>query len=156
MWRRALHSWATPLLDSEPLSTVLSCQMITDLSVQFTQLCPTLCDPMDCSTPGFPVHHQLLELAQTHGHRVGETIHPTISSSVVPFSSCLHSFPAPGSFPRSQFFTSGGQSIKDLYLISNQFISSWLQSILYSMNELLMINCFYSSAYNFSKTYHCP
>ena len=38
------------------------------------QLCPTLCDPMDCSTPGFPVHHQLLELAQTHVHRVGVAI----------------------------------------------------------------------------------
>ena len=37
--------------------------------------------------------------------------HPTISSSVIPFSSCLHSFPASGSFPMSQFFTSGGQSI---------------------------------------------
>ena len=37
--------------------------------------------------------------------------HPTISSSVVPFSSCLQSFPASGSFPRSQIFTSGGQSI---------------------------------------------
>ena len=37
--------------------------------------------------------------------------HPTISSSVVPFSSCLQSFPASGSFPLSQFFTSGGQSI---------------------------------------------
>ena len=37
--------------------------------------------------------------------------HPTISSSVIPFSSCLQSFPAAGSFPMSQFFTSGGQSI---------------------------------------------
>ena len=37
--------------------------------------------------------------------------HPTISSSVVPFSSCIQSFPSSGSFPRSQFFTSGGQSI---------------------------------------------
>ena len=46
--------------------------MITQLpSVQFSsvaQSCPTLCDPMDCSTPGLPVHHQLLELAQTHVH----------------------------------------------------------------------------------------
>ena len=44
-------------------------------SVQFssvTQLCPTLCDPMDCSTPGFPVHHQLLEPTQTHVHRVSD------------------------------------------------------------------------------------
>ena len=42
-------------------------------SVQFTsvtQSCPTSCNPMDCSTPGFPVHHQLLELTQTHVHRV--------------------------------------------------------------------------------------
>ena len=45
------------------------------------QSCLTLCGPMDCSTPGVPVHHQLLEFAQTPVHRVG---HPTISSSVVP------------------------------------------------------------------------
>ena len=63
---------------------------------------------MDCNTPGFPVYHQLPELAQTHAHRVG---HPTISSSVIPFSSCLQSFPASRSFPVSQFFTLGGQSI---------------------------------------------
>ena len=45
---------------------------------------PTLCNPMDCSTPGLPVHHQLLELAQTHVHRVGDAFqasHP-LSSSV--------------------------------------------------------------------------
>ena len=36
--------------------------------------CPSFCDPMDHSTPGFPIHHQLLELAQTHIHRVGDTI----------------------------------------------------------------------------------
>ena len=41
------------------------------------QSCPTLCDPMDCSTPGFPVHHQLLELAQTHAHSVGDAIQPS-------------------------------------------------------------------------------
>ena len=69
-----------------------------------------LCDPMDCSMPGLPVHHQLLEFIQTHVHWVGDAI-PTISSSVVPFSSCLQSFPAAGSFQMSQFFTSGGQSI---------------------------------------------
>ena len=39
-----------------------------------TQSCLTLCDPMDCSTPGLPVHHQLLELVQTHIHRVGDAI----------------------------------------------------------------------------------
>ena len=41
------------------------------------QSCPTLCDPMDCSTPGLPVHHQLLELAQTHVHWVGDAIQPS-------------------------------------------------------------------------------
>ena len=59
--------------------------------------CLTLCDPMDCSLPGFPVLHYLLELAQTHVHWVGDpTIHPTISSSVAPISSCPQSFPASG------------------------------------------------------------
>ena len=43
----------------------------------FTQSCPTLCDPMGCSTPGFPAHHQLLELAQTHVHQVGDAIQPS-------------------------------------------------------------------------------
>ena len=42
-----------------------------------TQLCPTLCDPMNCSTPGLPVHHQLLEFTQTHAHRVGDAIQPS-------------------------------------------------------------------------------
>ena len=49
-------------------------------SVQFssvTQSCLTLCDPMNCSTPGFPVHHQLTELTQTHVHRVSDAIQPS-------------------------------------------------------------------------------
>ena len=68
----------------------------------------TLCDLMDYSTPGFPVHHQLPELAQTHVHRISDAIQP---SHHFPFSSCLQSFPASESFPMSQFFTSGGPSI---------------------------------------------
>ena len=66
-------------------------------------------DPMDCSMPSFPVHHQLLELAQTPVHRVGDAIQP--SHPVIPFSSCLQSLQASGSFQMSQFFISGGQSI---------------------------------------------
>ena len=72
------------------------------------QSCPTLCDPMDCSTPGLPIHHHLLEFNQTHV--LSRWCFPTISSSVIPFSSCFQSFPASGSFPVSQFFPSGGQS----------------------------------------------
>jgi len=70
----------------------------------------TLCKTMDCSTPGFPVHHQLLELAQTHVHRVSDAIQPSHPLSS-PFSSCPQSFPALGSFQMNQFFESGGQSI---------------------------------------------
>ena len=149
-------------------------------SVQFSSVALsylTLCDPMDCSTPGLPVHHQLPEFTQTHvhgvlkswtrlsdftftfhfhaleeemathssvlawripgmvepgrlpsmgSHRVGhdwsdlaaaaalcplsQWCHQTTLSSVVPFSSCLQSFLASGSFPVSQLFASGGQS----------------------------------------------
>ena len=42
-----------------------------------TQACLTLSDPMDCSTPGFPVHHQLPEITQTHVHQVGDAIQPS-------------------------------------------------------------------------------
>ena len=78
--------------------------MRTSSVSSISQSCPTLCDLMDCSTPGFPVQLQLSELTQTE-------VHPTISSSVVPFASCLESFPASGSFPRSQFLAPGGLSI---------------------------------------------
>ena len=61
-----------------------------------TQSCPTLCDPMDCSMPGFPVHHQLLELAQTHVYQVGDAIQ-SILSSTIPFSSSFQPFPVSGS-----------------------------------------------------------
>ena len=65
---------------------------------------------MKRTMPGLPVRHQLPEPTQTHVHWVSDAIHPTISSSVVPFSS-LQSFPASGSFPMNLLFTSGGWSI---------------------------------------------
>ena len=60
-------------------SAILTEGWVQSLSVLFssvTQSCPTLCDPMDCSRPGFPVHHQLPELAQTHVYQVGDAIQP--------------------------------------------------------------------------------
>ena len=75
-------------------------------SVQFSsdaQSCPTLCDPMNRSTPGLPVHHKLPKFTQTHVHRVSDAIQP-ISSSVIPFSSCPQSLPASESFPMSELF----------------------------------------------------
>ena len=68
------------------------------------QSCPTLCDPMNHSTPGLPVHHQLSEFT------LSRWCHSAISSSVVPFSSCPQPLPASEAFPMSQLFTWGGQS----------------------------------------------
>ena len=102
------------------VSAIYRCDHIIS-SVHFSsvaQSCPTPCHPMDCSTPGLPVHHQLPEFTQTHVHWVRDAIspslwtclnscpstqrcHPTISFPVVPFSSCPQSFPASGSFPMS-------------------------------------------------------
>ena len=83
------------------------------VSVQFSSFahsCPTLCNPMDCSTPDFPVHYQLPKLTQTRVHWVDDAIqpsHPLSSPSPPTFDLFLQS----GSFPVSQFFASGGQSI---------------------------------------------
>ena len=81
--------------------------------IQFSSVarsCLTLCDPVNCSTPGLPVHQQLPEFTQTHVHWVGDAIQPSHPLSSVPFS-FLQSFPASMSFPMSQLFASGGQSI---------------------------------------------
>ena len=81
-------------------------------SVQFSsvaQSCPTLCDPMNRSTPGLPVYHQLPEFTQTHVHRVSDTIqpsHPLLSLSPPAPNPSQHQ-----SFPMSQLFAWGGQSI---------------------------------------------
>ena len=72
------------------------------------QYCFTLCDPMDCNTSSFPFRPHFPELTQTRP--LSWWCHPTISSSVIPFS-FLQSFPASGSFLMSQLFASGGQSI---------------------------------------------
>ena len=98
-------SSATPTPTPETVSTDSLCQAW--LSVQFSRsvVSNSLWPHGLHSMPGFPVHHHLLELAQT------QLCHPTSSSSVIPFSSYPQSFPASGFFPVSQFFPSGGQSI---------------------------------------------
>ena len=81
-------------------------------SVQFSSVapsCPMLCDPMNCSTPGLLVQNQLPESTQTHVHRVGDAIQPShpLSSPSPPASNpSQHQ-----SFPMSQLFAWGGQSI---------------------------------------------
>ena len=90
-----------------------------------TQSCPTLCDPMDCSMSGFPVHHQLLKFTQTPGVYLCWSCHPAIWSSLVPLSSCLKSFPASASFQMSQFFASGGQTIGASASVISMHIQDW-------------------------------
>ena len=89
------------------------------------QLCPTLCDPMDYSiklpcpspTPG----------ACSNSWTLWRWCYPTISSSVIPFSSCFQSFPVSRSLPRSQLFASGGQTIwvSDLASVRPMNIQDW-------------------------------
>ena len=77
-------------------TAVIRQNIVSQLSVQFssvTQLCPTFCNPMNCRTPGFSVHHQLPELTQTHVHRVGDAIqpfHPLSSPSRPTFNFSQH------------------------------------------------------------------
>ena len=81
---------------SSSLCLCLLCYPTCRTIVQFSsvaQLCPALCDPMDCSTPGFPDHHQLPEPAQTHIHQVGDAVqpsHPLSSSSPPAFNLSQH------------------------------------------------------------------
>ena len=80
-------------------------------SFQFSsvaQSCPTLCDTMNCSTPGLPVHHELPEFTQTHVHRVSDATQPSLPLSS-PSPHAPNPF-QPESFPMSQRFMWGGQS----------------------------------------------
>ena len=89
--QRVRHDWATNL---QHLHFQLS---------SVAQSCPTLCDPTNRSTPGLPVHHQLLEFTQTH---VIESAMPASHLILCrPISSCPQSLPASGSFPVSQLFS---------------------------------------------------
>jgi len=84
--------------------------LLSHLLFSISQSCLTLCDPMDCSTPGFPILYHLPELAQTHVRWVSDAIqpsHPLLLLSPFAFSLFQHQ----GFFPKSQFFTSDGQSI---------------------------------------------
>ena len=96
-----------------------------------------LCDPMNCSMPGFPVLHHHLEFAQTHDHWVSDAIQT--SHPLGPFSSCPQSFPASGSLPMNRFFSSNGQSIGASASTSvlPMNIQSWFSSGLTGLISLL-------------------
>ena len=88
MWISFLIKWMNKLINS----FFRSFFRITVSTIQFssvTQSCPTLCDPMNCSMPGLPVHNQLPESTQTHVHWVGDAIqpsHPLLSPSALTLS----------------------------------------------------------------------
>ena len=111
-WKATIHGVAKSWTWLSNWTTIATSKKVVEelgakASVQFSsvaQLCLTLCDPMDCSTPGLPG-------AYLNSCPLSQWCHPTISFSVLPFSSCLQSFPASGSFQMSQLFASGGQSI---------------------------------------------
>ena len=92
------------------------------------QLCPTLCDPMNRSTPGLPVHHQLPEFTQTHVHWVGDAIQPSNSEAF--FSSCFQSFLVSGYFPNSWIFASGSQSTGASASVLPMNIQGWLTDLI--------------------------
>ena len=104
----------------------LTCSLHLFSSVQFSsvaQLCPTLCDRMDCSTAGFPVHHQLPELTKTHFHPVGDAIqlsHPLASPSPPAFNLSQHQ----GLF---QWISSLHQVAKELVSTSTLVLSMNIQ-----------------------------
>ena len=103
--RLHLRYWKAGSLPLAPLGTPSRDHQFSSVA----QSCLTLCDPMDCNTPGLPVHHQLLEFTQTHVNWVSGAIqpsHPLSSPSPPAFSLSQHQ----GSFQMSQFFTSDGQS----------------------------------------------
>ena len=94
---------------------------------------------MDCSMPGSSLLYSLSEFAQIHVHWASDATHPSISSSVIPFSSCPQSFPTSGSFPVSRLFSSGcqssGASASALVLPMN--IQSWFPLGLTDLISLL-------------------
>ena len=95
--------------------------------------CPTLWDPMNCSTPGFPVLHYLLQFAQNHVCWIGDAIQPS-HPFFAPFSSCTQSFPPSESFPVSRLFVPGGH-----FIISPSHEYSGLISLRIDWFDLLAI-----------------
>ena len=116
---------------------------MNSISVQFSlSVICNLCDPIDCSKPCFPVHHQLLEPIQTHVHQVGDAIQP--SHPFTPFYSCLQSFPTSESSIMSLLFTSGGQiTLFTLFLFQSILVHNFHREY---KNQISSNNCIYTQS----------
>ena len=97
---------------------------VPSVTCSVTKLCLTLCSPMDCSTPGSSVLHYPLEFAQIHVHWVSDANHLTLCH---PFSFCLQSFLAAGSFPVCWLFVSHGHSIGASAAVLTMSIQGWFR-----------------------------
>ena len=113
-------SWLLPsnrLKQARAVKASLNSSMVIGRKIRFgfcwccsvIKPCPTLCDPMDCSSPGSPVLHYLPRVC-SNSCPLSQWCHLTIWPSAAPFAICLQPFPESGSFPMNRFFTSGGQS----------------------------------------------
>ena len=104
-----------------------------------TESCATLYNPMDCSLPGFSFCLRTVSGVCSSSCRMSQWCYLTISSSDAPFSFCLQSFLATGSFPMSQLFTSGGQSIGAYFCNSPSNEYSGLISFRIDWFDLLVV-----------------
>ena len=107
----------------------------TDIYCSVAKSCLTLCDPMDCSTPGFPVLHYLPEFAQTHVHWVDDAIQPS--------HLCHPLLPLPSIFPSTRFFSNGSShqvaKVLELQLQNQSF--QWIFGIDFLEDWLIWSPC---------------
>ena len=132
-WHSLANGYTNPVAASQGLFLCPWLLLCCCCCCTVAKSCPTLCNPMDCSMPGFPALHWLPEFAQTHVHWVDNPI----SSSVAPFSSCPQFSPASGPFPKSQLFASGGQSKGTSASVLPMSIQGWFPLGLTGLISLL-------------------
>ena len=118
------HDSGTPVSSDLPAITRLLSVMRSAVCCSVAQSCLTLCNPVDCSTPGFPVPHCLLELAQTHIHWVGDAIWPS-HPLLPPSPPALYLSQHQGSCPMSWLFASSGQNIGASASVLPMSIQGW-------------------------------
>ena len=119
-----LHDCGTPGFPVLHCKVLIQSFLLLGQFSSVAQLCPTPCDPIDCRMPGFPVHHQLPELAQTHVHQVSDALQPSypLSSPSPAFSLSQHQ----GLF---QWVSSSHQVAKVLELQLQHQSFQWIFSI---------------------------
>ena len=140
-WRATVHSVAksqTLLKQLSKHACMVDLQFIVPsfCYCSFTQLCLTLCNPMDCSTPGFPVFHHLLEFAQTHVHWVSDTIQRSCSLSSP--SPTFNMFQNQGLF---QWVSSSHQEAKVLELQLQHQSFQWIFRVDFLLDWLVWSPC---------------